>query len=89
MDTSAGEISVVERLNRFVHGCKQNTLMYTTTLTTALHTTHAGKMGRKIAKDETHTHPFNGPFFWDYPGQPVPEKKTNLDFTEARDSEWQ
>jgi len=62
MDTSAGEISVVERLNRFVHGCKQNTLMYTTTLTTALHTTHAGKMGRKIAKDETHTHPFNGPF---------------------------
>jgi len=26
--------------------------------------------------------------FWDYPGKPVP-KKTNLDFTEARDSEWQ
>jgi len=23
------------------------------------------------------------------PGKPVPESKTNLDFTEARDSEWQ
>jgi len=28
-------------------------------------------------------------FFWDYPGKPVPEGKTNLDFTEARGSEWQ
>ena len=26
--------------------------------------------------------------FRDYPGKPVPGK-TNLDFTEARDSEWQ
>jgi len=25
----------------------------------------------------------------DYPGEPVQEGKTNLDFTEARDSEWQ
>jgi len=24
---------------------------------------------------------------WDYPGEPVPEGKTNPDFTEARDSE--
>ena len=38
----------------------------------------------------THTHPFNGPFsrttrvIWYQKG-----KKTNLDFTEARDSEWQ
>jgi len=36
----------------------------------------------------THTHPFNGPFrttrvSWYQKG------KTNLDFTEARDSEWQ
>jgi len=37
----------------------------------------------------THTHPFNGLFFQDYPGKPVPEGKTNLDFTEARDTEWQ
>jgi len=37
----------------------------------------------------THTHPFNGPFsgttrvIWYQKG------KTNLDFTEARDTEWQ
>jgi len=29
------------------------------------------------------------PFVQDYPGEPVPERQTNLDFTEARDSEWQ
>ena len=37
----------------------------------------------------THTHPFNGPF----PGTTqvgwYQKGKTNLDFTEARDSEWQ
>ena len=38
----------------------------------------------------THTHTRLTAFFvWDYPGKPVPEGKTNLDFTEARDSEWQ
>ena len=37
----------------------------------------------------THTHPF-WPFFRDYLGEPVPErKKTNLDFNETTDSEWQ
>jgi len=34
----------------------------------------------------THTHPFNGPFFWVSRYQ---KGKTNLDFTEARDREWQ
>ena len=37
----------------------------------------------------THTHPFNGPF----PGLPgwagTRKVKTNLDFSEATDSEWQ
>jgi len=28
-------------------------------------------------------------FYRDYPGQPVQKGKANLDFTEARDSEWQ
>jgi len=37
----------------------------------------------------THTHTRLTALFWDYPGEPVPESKTNLDFTEARDSEWQ
>jgi len=36
----------------------------------------------------THT-PVYWPFVWDYPGEPVPEGTANLDFTEARDSEWQ
>jgi len=26
------------------------------------------------AYTHTHTHPFNGPFFRDYPGEPVPER---------------
>jgi len=41
----------------------------------------------KALKAQLHT--FNSPFFQDYPGEPVPECKTNLDFIEARDSEWQ
>jgi len=36
-----------------------------------------------------HTHPRLTALFRDYPGEPVPERKINLDFTEARDSEWQ
>ena len=36
----------------------------------------------------SHT-PVKRPFVQDYPGEPVPERKTNLDFTGARDSEWQ
>jgi len=36
----------------------------------------------------THT-PVYWPFVHDYPGEPVPEGKTNVDFTEARDSDWQ
>jgi len=38
----------------------------------------------------THTYaPVSRLFFRDYPGESVPIGKTNLDFTEARDSEWQ
>jgi len=33
--------------------------------------------------------PVYRPFDQDYPGEMVPEDKTNLDFTEARDREWQ
>jgi len=42
----------------------------------------------RITRPTTHTHPFNGPF----PGTTWVSRyqkgKTNLDFTEARDSEW-
>ena len=38
----------------------------------------------------THTHTnLTALFFRDYPGEPVPERQTNLDFIGARDSEWQ
>ena len=37
----------------------------------------------------THTHPFNGPLSWTTWVSQYQKDKTNLDFTEARDSEWQ
>ena len=37
----------------------------------------------------THTHPFNGPFFGTTQVSRYQKGKTNLDFTEAKDSEWQ
>jgi len=37
----------------------------------------------------THTHPFNGPFSGATWVRRYQKGKTNLDFTEARDSEWQ
>jgi len=36
----------------------------------------------------THTHPFNGPLSWTTQVSRYQKGKTNLDFTEARDSEW-
>ena len=37
----------------------------------------------------THTHPFDGPFSGTTQVSRYQKGKTNLDFTEARDSEWQ
>jgi len=37
----------------------------------------------------THTHPFNGPLSGTTRVSWYQKDKTNLDFTEARDSEWQ
>ena len=37
----------------------------------------------------SHTHPFNGPLSWTTQVSRYQKGKTNLDFTEARDSEWQ
>ena len=37
----------------------------------------------------THTHPFNGPLYRTTRVNLYQKGKTNLDFTEARDSEWQ
>jgi len=38
--------------------------------------------------ENTHTHPFNGPFSGTTQTSQYQKGKTNLDFTEARDSEW-
>jgi len=38
---------------------------------------------------KTHTHTFNGPSSWTTRVSQYQKGKTNLDFTEARDREWQ
>jgi len=38
---------------------------------------------------DTQTHPFNGPLFGTTWVSRYQQGKTNVDFTEARDSEWQ
>jgi len=42
-----------------------------------------------MGKTHTHTHLFNGPFSGTTRVGLYQKGKTNLDFTEARDSEWQ
>ena len=42
-----------------------------------------------ITHTHTHTHPFNGPFSGTTWVSQYQKGKTNLEFTEARDSEWQ
>ena len=42
-----------------------------------------------IVEKNTHAHPFNGPFLGTTQVSRYQKRKTNLDFTEARDSEWQ
>jgi len=70
--------------------CRQRAASYAThcnvayTVNTKSFTGHMHPHGT-----HTHTHPFNGPF----PGPPgwsgTRKVKTNLEFTETRDSEWQ
>ena len=45
--------------------------------------------GANGALKDTHTHTFNGPFSGTTWVSQYQKEKTNLDFTEARDSEWQ
>ena len=54
----------------------------------------AARLGRdrqllKLTHTHTHTHPFNGPLSGSTQVSRYQKCKTNLDFTEARDSEWQ
>jgi len=45
--------------------------------------------GYVLSLIHTHTHPFNGPFSGTTRVSPYQKGKTKLDFTAARDSEWQ
>jgi len=45
--------------------------------------------GHFISCPHTHAHPFNGPFSKTIQVSQYQKGKTSLDFTEARDSEWQ
>jgi len=49
----------------------------------------SGEISAHCSDTHTHTHPFNGPFFGTTQVSRYQKGKTNLDFTEARDSEWQ
>ena len=42
-----------------------------------------------VSHTHTHTHPFNGPLSGTTQVSQYQKGKTNLEFTEARDSEWQ
>jgi len=54
-------------------------------------TKHSNHMGISSYADAacTHTHPFNGPFSGTTQVSRYQKGKTNLDFAEARDSDWQ
>jgi len=46
-------------------------------------------LSHTVTHTHTHTHPFNGPFSGTTRVSRYQKGKTNLDFTVARDSEWQ
>ena len=48
-----------------------------------------GQNALKLTYEHLYTHPFNGPFSGTTQVSRYQKGKTNLDFTEARDSEWQ
>ena len=61
-------------------------------ITTSMSVTIAGQgyiMTTAFTHTPVYTHPFNGPFSGTTRVSRYQKGKTNLDFTEARDSEWQ
>ena len=54
-----------------------------------VHQTNDSDLSLGYKKTHTHTHTFNGPFSGTTQVSRYKKCKTNLDFTEARDSEWQ
>jgi len=58
------------------------------TATTSVNTTHPAQPISTRYPRYTHTHPFNGPLSGTTRVSRYQKGKTNLDFTEAKDSEW-
>ena len=52
-------------------------------------TLHHRHLNCRISETHTHSHTFNGPFSWTTRVSRYQKGKTDLDFTEARDTEWQ
>ena len=55
----------------------------------AMSNCHGHHYCHAVAITHTHTHPFNGPFSETTQVSRYQKSRTNLDFTEARDREWQ
>ena len=63
--------------------CSSKTIHSRLVFSTCLH------LNRVDTVSNTHTHPFNGPLSGTTQVSRYQKGKTNLDFTETRDSEWQ
>ena len=69
--------------------CQKNATDLTGSLVTSSRPPQIHVFLHKFFERYTHTHPFNGPLFGTTRVSQYQKGKTNLDFTEARDSEWQ
>ena len=67
-----------------LYNCKASSLMPCNHFTFLHHYTTS-----HFTTAKSHTHPFNGPLSRTTRVRQYQKGKTNLDFTEARDSEWQ
>ena len=70
-------------------GRNLQSLSYRRTLIYQCTTSYSTVFIMPFTKSHTHTHPFNGPFSGTTQVSRYQKGKTNLDFTGARDSEWQ
>ena len=72
-----------------LHSCSTRSVPYSSFLLPLNFATRSGEARQASDSAHTHTHPFNGPFSGTTRVSRYQKGKTNLDFTEARDSEWQ
>jgi len=78
------------RVNRYVRGNETDTLLHVAAnLLTSSHPPTERRRRRRMSHNVACTHPFNGPFSRTTRVGRYQKGKTNPDFTEARDSEWQ